>query len=191
MITAAQLKRGMKRYTAGERPWPEMAGAVDWFIVAATGQLYPLKYTFGLATDTRPALSTTNQMKRFLKPLGVTVVSLKSNGQSAVEFEKAIEASLRDKAGRAKRLAAAPKLPKQRVSVQQVFVRNADVVAAVLERARGKCEICGEAAPFMSRKTRRPYLEVHHKKRLALGGEDTVENAIATCPNCHRESHYG
>ena len=22
-------------------------------------------------------------------------------------------------------------------------------------------------------------------------GEDTVENAIATCPNCHREAHYG
>jgi 5-methylcytosine-specific restriction protein A len=34
-------------------------------------------------------------------------------------------------------------------------------------------------------------LEVHHKKQLSEGGEDTVENAIALCPNCHREAHYG
>ena len=26
---------------------------------------------------------------------------------------------------------------------------------------------------------------------LADGGADTVENAIAVCPNCHRELHYG
>ncbi|MEY8786001.1 HNH endonuclease [Citrobacter freundii] len=24
-----------------------------------------------------------------------------------------------------------------------------------------------------------------------LKGEDSVENAIALCPNCHREAHYG
>ncbi|WP_256325004.1 HNH endonuclease signature motif containing protein [Nitrosomonas sp. Nm132] len=36
-----------------------------------------------------------------------------------------------------------------------------------------------------------PYLEVHHKIPLAFGGEDTVVNAIALCPNCHREAHYG
>ena len=158
MITAAHLQRGMKRYAAGERPWPEMASAVDWFIVSPAGQLYPLKYTYGLATDTKPSLSTTNQMKRLLLPQGVTVVSLKSNGRSEVEFERAVEASLKDKAGRALRLAAAPKLPKQRMNVQQVFIRNADVVAAVLERAGGKCEACGNPAPFLTRSRRRPYL---------------------------------
>ncbi|WP_342542729.1 HNH endonuclease signature motif containing protein [Paenisporosarcina sp. FSL H8-0542] len=36
-----------------------------------------------------------------------------------------------------------------------------------------------------------PYLEVHHIKRLADNGEDSVENAIAVCPNCHRELHFG
>jgi len=34
-------------------------------------------------------------------------------------------------------------------------------------------------------------LEVHHKVPLAEGGDDTVENAIALCPNCHRHAHYG
>ena len=26
---------------------------------------------------------------------------------------------------------------------------------------------------------------------LLEGGPDTVENAIALCPNCHRKQHYG
>jgi 5-methylcytosine-specific restriction enzyme A len=33
--------------------------------------------------------------------------------------------------------------------------------------------------------------EIHHVKLLADSGEDTVENAMALCPNCHRESHFG
>ncbi|MFM5358466.1 HNH endonuclease [Aeromonas veronii] len=36
-----------------------------------------------------------------------------------------------------------------------------------------------------------PYLEVHHKEKLADGGEDTLENTIALCPNCHRKFHFG
>lgn len=36
-----------------------------------------------------------------------------------------------------------------------------------------------------------PYLEVHHVRRLADGGSDTTENAVALCPNCHMELHYG
>ncbi|WP_409033890.1 HNH endonuclease [Pseudomonas sp. JUb42] len=26
---------------------------------------------------------------------------------------------------------------------------------------------------------------------IADGGLDTLENAVALCPNCHRASHYG
>lgn len=36
-----------------------------------------------------------------------------------------------------------------------------------------------------------PYLEVHHIIFLAQGGDDTVDNAEALCPNCHRRKHYG
>lgn len=191
MISSVQLKRGMERYVAGDRPWPERAKAVDWFIVSTSGELYPLKYTFGLATDQRPALLTTNQMKRQLQPLGLNFVSIKTHYSNLVEFEKAVEASLTDKIGRVKRLASAPRLPTQSLLVQKVFLRNADVVAAVLERAQGHCEICSKPAPFKTAKTNRPFLEVHHKKTLASGGEDTIENAIATCPNCHRQAHHG
>jgi 5-methylcytosine-specific restriction protein A len=71
------------------------------------------------------------------------------------------------------------------------FVRNPDVVAEVRIRANGKCEVCKKAAPFLRRSDGTHYLEVHHVKQLANDGDDTVENALAVCPNCHREKHYG
>jgi 5-methylcytosine-specific restriction enzyme A len=61
----------------------------------------------------------------------------------------------------------------------------------VLLRANGKCDDCGADAPFLKRKDNRPYLEVHHRVQLAADGDDTVENAMALCPNCHRRQHYG
>ena len=33
------------------------------------------------------------------------------------------------------------------------------------------------------------YLECHHVKLLARGGEDIIDNAVALCPNCHRKMH--
>lgn len=74
---------------------------------------------------------------------------------------------------------------------QTVFNRNQYVIAEVLDRAKGICERCNKSAPFTRDIDSSPYLEVHHKKPLAEGGDDTVENAIALCPNCHRHAHYG
>lgn len=88
------------------------------------------------------------------------------------------------------RLAVAPKMPR-RVEVTSVaFVRNSDVIAEVLLRAAGVCELCGSLAPFIRKSNGSPYLEVHHRVRLADGGEDTVVNTVALCPNCHRREHY-
>mgnify|MGYP003132111908 CR=1 len=36
-----------------------------------------------------------------------------------------------------------------------------------------------------------PFLEIHHILPLANKGEDTLENAAALCPSCHREVHHG
>lgn len=74
---------------------------------------------------------------------------------------------------------------------QVVFNRNPHVIAEVLDRAKGICERCEKEAPFVRDKNRSPYLEVHHKIPLAEGGDDTLENSIALCPNCHRQAHYG
>jgi 5-methylcytosine-specific restriction protein A len=112
--------------------------------------------------------------------------------QIAVDFEKAVRRSMADTpARRRRRLAKARKLPDRVPVIILSFVRNPDVVAEVRFRAKGKCEGCNRDAPFLRRKDRKPYLEVHHLKQLADGGEDTVNNAIALCPNCHRERHFG
>lgn len=92
---------------------------------------------------------------------------------------------------RRKRLSSAAKKPSKRTVTITVYDRNPDVVAEVLERASGVCEICSDPAPFSRRVNGTPYLEVHHKIPLSQGGDDTVDNAIAACPNCHRKAHYG
>jgi len=75
--------------------------------------------------------------------------------------------------------------------IVEAYARNPDVVAEVLVRASGACEGCQQPVPFVRRKDATPYLEVHHKVPLSLAGDDTVANAIALCPNCHRQEHYG
>lgn len=71
------------------------------------------------------------------------------------------------------------------------YLRNPLVVAEVLHRAEGVCERCRNPAPFRRKTDGTPYLEVHHCLPLAKGGLDTVSNAKALCPNCHRHAHYG
>ena len=68
--------------------------------------------------------------------------------------------------------------------------RNPAVSEWVLNQSDGVCESCGKIAPFC-KDDGSPFLEVHHLKRLADGGSDTVSNTVAICPNCHRELHYG
>lgn len=110
----------------------------------------------------------------------------------ADEFNTLVEKSLSDSAPeRQKRLKKSPKKPAKILVQTYAYARNPDVVAEVLARAAGHCERCKVPGPFLSRATGKPYLEVHHKITLANGGDDTVENAIALCPNCHRQSHYG
>ncbi len=92
---------------------------------------------------------------------------------------------------RAAELSKYPSQPRSRFVATRVFNRNPHVIATVLERAKGICEQCGSVAPFRRSATGEPYLEVHHVVQLAHGGEDTVANARALCPNCHRFEHYG
>jgi len=108
------------------------------------------------------------------------------------EFMDRVAASLADsKHMRSLRLANAKSKPARITVCSTEFVRNPDVVAEVLERAGGVCESCKRPGPFISKAKGTPFLEVHHVVHLADGGDDTVENALAVCPNCHREKHYG
>lgn len=92
---------------------------------------------------------------------------------------------------RRERLENAPKIPTKTQMTTTQYRRNPDVIAEVLYRANGICECCHKKAPFISKSTGRPYLEVHHIIQLSKHGEDSVENAIAVCPNCHKKLHFG
>jgi 5-methylcytosine-specific restriction endonuclease McrA len=107
-------------------------------------------------------------------------------------FKAEIDRSANDSSEtRRRRLAAACKIPIAALATTRIYLRNPDVVVEVLARANGHCEECNEPAPFVRKHNGTPYLEVHHKRQLADGGEDTVDNAMALCPNCHRREHYG
>jgi 5-methylcytosine-specific restriction protein A len=80
--------------------------------------------------------------------------------------------------------------PKATGAIVTHYQRDPKVKAWVLQQAEGVCECCGSPAPFKTA-SGEPYLEVHHLRRLADGGSDTISNAVALCPNCHRELHYG
>lgn len=98
---------------------------------------------------------------------------------------------LLSKEQRLKRLLNAKSKPDKIETKTNSFIRNPDVIAEVLERANGICEACKNTAPFIRDSDDTPYLEIHHKIPLSKGGEDTVMNAIALCPNCHRHAHFG
>jgi hypothetical protein len=111
-------------------------------------------------------------------------------------FDKDFEAKVAESQGissqaRQKRLSKASKIPERVPVVSTTFKRNPDVVAEVLARAKGHCEECKLSAPFLRARDNTPFLEIHHKVMLSVGGEDTIENALALCPNCHRRLHFG
>jgi 5-methylcytosine-specific restriction endonuclease McrA len=69
------------------------------------------------------------------------------------------------------------------------YVRSPAIRAAVMKRAKGKCEFCGE--PGFTGVDGTPYLECHHIVALANDGVDRMINVIALCANHHREAHFG
>jgi 5-methylcytosine-specific restriction protein A len=66
--------------------------------------------------------------------------------------------------------------------------RNVYVAEFTKRRADGICQLCKHKAPFSNKKDE-PYLEIHHITRLTKGGEDSIYNCVALCPNCHRKMH--
>lgn len=70
------------------------------------------------------------------------------------------------------------------------YNRSQAVKDYVKARAEGRCESCGDPAPFTS-KTGEPYLHAHHIHELSNSGSDTPDTVIALCPNCHYRVHHG
>ena len=97
----------------------------------------------------------------------------------------------KEKATRASELVTAKrvaKVPSFRSVATKQLQHSEYVAEEARRRAQGICQLCDVAAPFIN-KSGHPYLEVHHVVWLARGGDDSLENTVALCPNCHRRIH--
>lgn len=72
--------------------------------------------------------------------------------------------------------------------VEYIYNWSTEVKEYTLQRAQGRCELCGNEAPFYVEGN--PFLECHHIQWLSKGGRDFPDNTAALCPNCHRKLHH-
>lgn len=84
---------------------------------------------------------------------------------------------------------AEPKISGNRNVITNHYYRSPYITEFAKRRANGICELCEQPAPFKLNDNI-PYLETHHIHWLSKGGEDSIENTVAVCPNCHRKLHY-
>lgn len=132
-----------------------------------------------------------NDRQVWIFPLG-----LRSVAPMATPIEKVLAVAT-EKARKARRLADADLLARaarahrkpgrRSVEVTQ-HERNPWVAEYSKRRAAGNCDLCGQEGPFRDA-AGDLYLENHHIVWLAQGGEDSIANTVALCPNCHRKMH--
>jgi len=87
-----------------------------------------------------------------------------------------------------KRIKKSDKIIRTTQVTTTAYVRNEYVSEFAKRKAKGICQLCENFAPFNDSKGK-PYLESHHVIWLSRGGDDSVENVIALCPNCHAKIH--
>jgi len=167
------IENAFVRFDNGERPWKLVKK--NWYVANSSGNLYPLKYIWALVRNIEPKLFNTRDARIELSDKNYSVINTSTftninTSKSNREY---------------------PLKPMKALKLIEIFHRNPKVVKAALKRSEGNCETCKKPAPFIRKRDNTPYLEVHHIKQLADGGEDTIENSVAICPNCHRQAHYG
>lgn len=91
----------------------------------------------------------------------------------------------------AQRIPSTETTPRKTTIKTSVYARNPYIAELRKRLAKGKCQDCGQPAPFVNKNDNEPYLEVHHILPLSENGKDNIQNTIALCPNCHRKRHYG
>lgn len=115
------------------------------------------------------------------------------NNKSLIQNEEKLEKSILRKTKQEIKELAIEKseLNKNRNLVRKVstynYERSLVIREYVKELANGICQLCDNKAPFEVKG--KPFLHVHHIEYLSEGGKDTIENAIAVCPNCHAKIH--
>ena len=80
--------------------------------------------------------------------------------------------------------------PNQVVQTITTYPRNNTLKNYVKQRSNYLCEMPNCNYRSFSKKNGELYIEVHHVIPLSEGGEDSISNTVALCPNCHRALHY-
>jgi len=131
-----------------------------------------------------------------LRSVWMFPIKLKETGTFHIPLQT-VEETIEHKIRKAKKLSenelrqrvqSAPPKPGNRPVISNQYQRNPWVSEFVKRIAKGVCQLCKSNAPFMKSKGE-PFLEVHHIIWLARGGDDSILNAVALCPNCHRKMH--
>lgn len=113
----------------------------------------------------------------------------KINLLSEEEIKKrALLASERNELGNSKDKKDKKNYKRKDIVKTVVYHRDEYIAAYVKLLGKGKCQLCEQDAPFTDQYGS-PYLECHHIIWLSEGGEDTIKNCVALCPNCHRKMH--
>ena len=107
---------------------------------------------------------------------------LKSQARKEREAKRLDDGELRRRALYSRREAGS------RQVTTRSYDRNVYVAELAKRRADGVCQLCDRPAPFIDRNGI-PFLETHHIQWLSEGGEDSIQNTVALCPNCHRMMH--
>ncbi|WP_234710326.1 MULTISPECIES: HNH endonuclease [Bacillus] len=76
----------------------------------------------------------------------------------------------------------------KRQTISTTYERDPYITEFAKRWAKGICQLCDQPAPYVN-KNGEPHLHTHHIKWLSLGGEDSIYNTIALCPNCHDKMH--
>lgn len=70
------------------------------------------------------------------------------------------------------------------VDSDRMVLSKSNIGNLVVEQANGRCELCENVFPYGTK-----FLESHFIVWLQNGGEPTMENTVALCPNCHKRIH--
>ncbi len=80
--------------------------------------------------------------------------------------------------------------PNQESRTINSYPRNNILRTYIKERSNYSCEMPTCDYIGFEKENGQRYIEVHHVQPLSEGGEDSIENAAALCPTCHRKLHY-
>lgn len=78
---------------------------------------------------------------------------------------------------------------------RDTYARDRNVALKRMELSGFSCEYDPKHNLFISRFSRKPYLEAHHLIPIGIQGEfteslDTIDNVFCLCPFCHRAVHH-